>query len=139
MPPLAVQRILRDAVVIFALLMLNKGGNVGAGIFFTIMAAMVLKSPKSAYQALAITWLGLMINQAFVPKSIVWTPARLALPLLAFVRFSFDLPRLGTTLFASTVYNFFLVFVIVMAVCSQISGWYTQIALLKLEIGRAHV
>ena len=65
MPPLAVQRILRDAVVIFALLMLNKGGNVGAGIFFTIMAAMVLKSPKSAYQALAITWLGLMINQAF--------------------------------------------------------------------------
>ena len=130
--PLSTSRILRDAAIVFSLLMINKAGNVGAGIFFAILTVMVFRSPKSAFQALAICWLGLMINQGLVPKSVVWTPARLALPLLAFVRFSFDLTRLGTSLFASPVYSFFIIYVIAMAVCSNISGWYTQIALMKL-------
>lgn len=131
-PPLALQRIARNALGICALLLLNKAGSTGAVAFFVIMAAMVLSSPKAAFQALAITWLGLMINPSFVPKTLVWTPARLILPLLAFCRFSLDLTRLGTSLFASPSYCVFLVYVIVMAMCSLISGWYSQIAILKL-------
>lgn len=131
-PAIDLQRVAWDALVIMALLLLNKGGNVGAGVFFAILAVMVLMSPQSAFKALAIAWLGIMLNFSFVPKSLVWTPARLALPLLAFVRFSFDVTRLGTTLFASRTYLLFVVYVAVMAMCSVLSGWYTQIALIKL-------
>lgn len=132
LPPLALQRIARDALGICALLLLNKAGSPGAVAFFVVMTIMVLSGSKSAFKALAIMWLGLMINPYFVPKSLVWTPARLGLPLLAFFRFSFDLARLGTSLFTSPSYCFFMVYVLVMAFCSLISGWYTQIALLKL-------
>lgn len=131
-PPLDLTRIAVSALAIMALLLLNKGGNAGAAVFFTILAVMVLRSPQSAFQALAICWLGVMINVSFVPKSIIWTPARLALPLLAFVRFGFDMTRLGSTLFASPMYWLLVVYVLTMAVCSFLSGWYTQIALIKL-------
>lgn len=130
--PLDLQRLTRDAVLVMALLLLNKGGNVGAGVFFAILTVMVLRSPQAAFKALIICYVGLLLNTAFVPKSLVWTPARLALPLLAFVRFSLDLTRLGTTLLASPTYVAFLMYVLVMAACSSLSGWYTQIALMKL-------
>jgi hypothetical protein len=131
-PPLDLSRIATGALAIMALLLLNKGGSIGAGVFFTILTAMVFLSPKHAFQALAICWLGLMLNPSFVPKSIVWTPARLALPLIAFLRFSFDMTRIGSSLFTSPVYGLFLVYVGAMAICSVLSGWYTQIALMKL-------
>lgn len=131
-PPLDLARVAKHALAIMALLLLNKGGNAGAAVFFAILTVMVFQSPKRAFQALAICWLGVMINTAFVPKSIVWTPARLALPLLAFVRFSFDMTRIGATLFTSPMYAFLLVYVLIMAACSVLSGWYTQIALMKL-------
>lgn len=131
-PAIDLQRVARDAVIIIALMLLNKGGNVGAGVFFSILAVMVLKSPETAFKALAIAWVGLMINPSFVPKSLLWTPARLALPLLAFVRFSFDMTRIGTSLFATPMYGTLVVYVLIMAACSVLSGWYTQIALMKL-------
>jgi O-antigen ligase len=131
-PPLDLQRVMRDAFVIIALLLLNMPGNAGAGVFFAILTVMVLYSPRAAFKALAICWLGLMVNTFFVPKSLVWTPARLALPLLAFVRFSIDMPRVGATLFASPTYLAFLAYVAVMAACSVTSGLFTQIALTKL-------
>jgi hypothetical protein len=131
-PPLDLVRIAANVLVIMALLLLNKGGNIGAGVFFAILTVMIFMSPKHAFQALAICWLGLMINTSFVPKSIVWTPARLALPLIAFLRFSFDISRMGGSLFSSPVYILFLVYIVTMAACSVASGWYTQIALMKL-------
>lgn len=131
-PALDLRRITRDALLIAALLLINKPGNAGAAFFFAILTGMVLWSPQAAFKALALCWLGLMINPAFVPKSLVWTPARLALPLLAFVRFSVDMSRIGTSLFATSYYFFFVCYVLAMAACSLISGWYTEIALVKL-------
>ena len=131
-PPLDLARVMLNALLIVALLLINKPGNAGAGVFFAILAVMVLWSPQAALKALAICWLGIMVNTAFVPKSLVWTPARLALPLLAFVRFSIDMPRVGATLFTSPTYLSFLAYIVMMAVCSVASGWYTQIALIKL-------
>lgn len=121
-----------DAGLIMALWLLNKGGSAGAVVFFVILAVMILKSPQAAFKALLICYVGLLLNSSFVPKSIVWTPSRLALPLLAFVRFSFDLARLRTSLLISPSYAVFVVYVLIMAVCSFLSGWYTQIALMKL-------
>jgi hypothetical protein len=131
-PPLNVLRILRDTSLIVALLLINKGGTTGALIFFATLAVMLFRSPKSAFQAMAICYLGLMINQYFVPKTLVWTPARLIMPFLAFIRFSVDLSSLKTVLISRSWYLAFLLFIATMAVGSTISGWFTQIALLKL-------
>lgn len=131
-PPLDLQRVVWDALVIIALLLINKGGNAGAAVFFAIMTCMVIWSPRAALKALAIAWLGLMVNTAFVPKSLVWTPARLALPLIAYIRFSLDMQRISATLLSSGMYVAFLGYVIVMAVCSIMSGLFTLIALIKL-------
>lgn len=131
-PPLDGTRIASAAAAIVALLLINKGGDAGAAVFFLILTAMVFSSPQNAFKAIAIAGLGLMLHYSLVPKSLVWTPARLVLPFLVLLRFSFDLARLGTTLFASPTYVAFVLYVAVMAMCSIISGWYTQIALLKL-------
>jgi hypothetical protein len=130
--PLNVLRILRDTALIVALLLLNKGGTAGASVFFAVLAVMLLRSPKSAFRAMAICYLGLMINQFFVPKTLIWTPARLILPFLAFIRFSIDLSSLKTVLISRSWYLAFLLFIATMAVGSTISGWFTHIALLKL-------
>lgn len=130
--PLGPVRILRDALVITLLLLLNLGGNVGAGFFFFILLAMVVAGPSPAFKALAICYLGLMINQAFVPKSLVWTPSRIALPMIALLRFGIDVSQLRVTLLGRAWYITFMLFIFTMAVCSILSGWYTQIALLKL-------
>lgn len=130
--PLALGRIAKDALLITLLLLLNKFGNVGAGVFFAILLVMTFRSPESAFKALVIMWLGLMCNQDLVPKSLTWTPCRLALPFIALIRFSFDLIALKTSLFAKPFYAVFLAYCFVMAVCSVMSGWYTTIALTKL-------
>jgi len=130
--PLDVWRLLRDTLLIVALLALNAAGTAGSAVFFAILAVMLVVSPEAAFKALAICYLGLMINSAFVPKSLVWTPARLVLPILALVRFSIDMAALRLTLLTRSSYLALLAFVAVMAVCSVVSGWYTQIALLKL-------
>jgi len=130
--PLALGRVAKDALVIVLMLLLNYFGNVGAGVFFAILVVMTFRSPELAFKALLIMWLGLMTNQMLVPKSLVWTPCRLVLPLLSFARFSFDLIALRTSLFSKVFYTSFVVYCLIMAMCSVISGWYTLIALSKL-------
>jgi hypothetical protein len=132
LPPLALGRILRTVAWIIPLLLLNKGGNAGAGTFFAILAIMALTSPQGAFKALAICFLGLMMNVAYVPKELVWTWARLILPALALLRFLNDLSRTRTSFAAQPKYVALLVYCLVMVVCSVSSGWFTQIALLKL-------
>jgi hypothetical protein len=117
---------------VIPLLLLNKGGNAGAGVFFAILALMTLASPQGAFKAMAICFLGLMMNVAFVPKEIVWTPARLALPAIALLRFLVDLSSVRAAFATRPKYLALLVYSAVMAACSIISGWYTPIALLKL-------
>lgn len=130
--PFGVKRVVENALLIVVLLLLNQGGTVGSLLCFAIFATMVFQSPSSAFKAVAICYVGLMINQALVPKTIVWTPGRLVLPLLAFVRFSSDLAGMHTSLFGRKSYLALVVYVVVMAVCSILSGWFTSIALLKL-------
>lgn len=130
--PFSVKRVLENALLIMALLLLNQGGTAGSLLCFGILVLMIFQSPSSAFKAVAICYVGLMINQALVPKTVVWTPGRLALPLLAFVRFSFDLAAMRVSLFARKSYLALVVYVVVMAICSILSGWYTSIALLKL-------
>lgn len=131
-PALDLPRLCRDAALILALLLLNKAGSAGATVFFIILALMVFRSPESAFKAIAICYLGLMLNNAFVPKTLVWTPSRLIIPYLALIRFSSDMAALRQSLFARSSYIAFLFFVACMAVCSVVSGWFTHIALLKL-------
>lgn len=126
-------RLVVNAVLIAAVLMLNLLGTPGSILFFLILAVMVLYSPRAAFKSLAICYLGLMINQAFVPKSLVWTPGRLILPYLALIRFLSDLSALRYSLLKRPSYIALLVFVATMAVCSIASGWYPRIALLKLQ------
>jgi hypothetical protein len=130
--PLSVKRVMENALLIMALLLLNKGGTAGSLLCFAILGLMIFQSPSAAFKAVAICYVGLMINQSLVPKTIIWTPGRLVIPLLAFVRFSSDLARLHTSLFARKSYLALVVYVVVMAVCSILSGWFTSIALLKL-------
>ena len=130
--PLDPYRILRDAALTLALVLLNLGGNIGAAAFFVILVGMSLWSSPAAYKAVFISTIGLALNEAFVPKSLLWTPARVALPMLVFARFLLDLAlnRRGGGL--SAPYIAFLLYVFTMAGCSYASGWYTHIALLKL-------
>lgn len=129
--PLDAVRILRDAVLVMALMALNTAGTAGSIAFFVILAIMLLRSPEAAFKALAICYLALMINKAFVPKSLFWTPARLVLPYLALIRFSADLSTLRYSITRRSSYLCLVAFVATMAVCSIASGWYTHIALLK--------
>lgn len=130
--PLTALRVLGNALLIVALLMLNKTGDLGAVAFFAILAAMVFVSPEASFKALAICYLGLMINTFFVPKSLVWTPGRIILPALALIRALSDLSACRLSLLNRAWYVSLLVFGAVMAFCSLVSGWYTQIALLKI-------
>lgn len=130
--PLAALRILVNALLIAALLLVNRAGDLGAVAFFLILAAMIVVSPEAAFKALAICYLGLMINTFFVPKSLVWTPARIMLPALVLLRFSLDLAVYRLSLLTRPSFICLLLFAATMAFCSMLSGWYTQIALLKI-------
>lgn len=130
--PIDAGRLATTALTIVALLLINKAGTFGAIGFFAILLVMLFRSPQAAFKAMAICYLGLMINQAFVPKTLPWTPGRLILPFLALFRFSSDLSALRASLFSRSWYLALLAFVAVMAVCSIVSGWFTHIALLKL-------
>lgn len=130
--PLSLKSLFEHALLITVVLLLNKGGIAGSLLCFAVLGFMVVQSPASAFKAVAICYLGLMLNQALVPKTIVWTPGRLVLPLIALFRFSLDLMSMRRSLFSRTSYVALVGYVAVMALCSILSGWYTSIALLKL-------
>lgn len=130
--PLTALRILGNALFIIAILTLNRAGDLGSYAFFAILGIMLLWSPEAAFKALAICYMGLMINFFFVPKTLVWTPSRIVLPFLALLRFGADFASYGLSLLNRSSYLSLLFFAGVMAICSILSGWYTQIALLKI-------
>lgn len=130
--PLAPYRIARTATLLLGFMLLNKLGAAGTMAFFVILSLMVLRSPRAAFQAIALCGLALMINTAFVPKSTIWTLGRLVIPALAMVRFLIDLITMRVSGRGLVTYGALLVYILAMAVCSIMSGWYTQIALLKL-------
>ena len=132
LPPLAIGRILREVAYMIALLSLNQAGEWGSGVFFVVLAAMALYSTETAIKALGLMWLGLMINTALVPKTLTWTPCRLALPYLAMVRFMIDALSIRQWFFTQPHYVAFVSYCVVMAICSAVSGWFTTIALFKL-------
>ena len=123
--------IAQTVVGLVALFLLNKGGTAGAAIFFLVLFAMAATSTSGALKALALVGLGVQLNQFFVPKTLLWSPGRLALTAFCCLRILVDalggrripIPATAVTL---TVYC------VVAAVCSVLSGYYLQIALLKL-------
>jgi hypothetical protein len=130
--PLSLPRILFTAAVLVGLLLINKAGDIGAIAFFIILAVMAITSSKAAYQAIAICSLGLMINVGLVPKTIPWTLGRLIIPMIAMLRFAIDVTWVKKGQLALAPYAALMLFVATMAVCSILSGWFVQIALLKL-------
>jgi hypothetical protein len=130
--PLAPYRIAWTAALIIGLMLLNKLGTPGTVAFFVVLAVMILRGPRTAFQAIAICGLALMINIAFVPKSVTWTLGRLIIPGLAMIRFVPDFATARGHGRGLVVYAALLLYIAVMALCSIMSGWYTPIALLKL-------
>jgi hypothetical protein len=131
-PSLAAGQVALRAALIVALLLVNTLGTVGSVIFFVVLAAMIIRSSEAAFLALVLSGVGLLSNMRLVPKTSVWTVCRIAILFVCAARFSFDLASLGQTLFSRAYYWALLVFVAAAAVCSVLSGYYTQIALLKL-------
>lgn len=130
--PLRLQKIILQALGIMALMLLNVAGNAGAAVFFLILLVMSFRGPAGAYKAMAICFMALVMNNAYVPKSLIWTPARLAMPVVTMLVFiASDASALRRSLLTPTYFTFAL-YVATMAACSIMSGWYTQIALLKL-------
>lgn len=130
--PLVLPRIAVEMLLVFGLLLLNLAGEWGSGAFFVILVVMCLFSSSAAFKALLIMWLGLSINTAFVPKTLTWTPFRLALPYVAIARFFYDYLLTKPRFFSQPSYIAFVLYCLVMALCSVLSGWFTLIALVKL-------
>lgn len=131
-PRFSPQRIILHALLIVGLLLLNKLGNPGAAVFFLVLLGMIYRGPDWAFMALTLGFVGLVANMAIVPKSLVWTPSRLILLFVCAVRFLIDLSVLRRSLFEDAAYWALCLFTAVAAVCSIISGYYLEIALLKL-------
>lgn len=132
LPTLAPWRVGLTAVLICGLLLLNKLGTPGSIVFFSILAVMIVRSPEWAFLALMLSALGLLTNMAIVPKTSVWTVARLAIIFVCLIRFSIDLAMTRQSLFRKPYYWALLAFSGAAAFCSMISGYYVHIALLKL-------
>ncbi len=114
------------------LLLTNKLGTPGSIIFFGVVAIMILKSPEAAFLAFMLAALGLMTNASLVPKTSIWTVGRLAILFVCFLRFSLDLAAAKKSLFDKPAYWMLILFIVAAMTCSLISGYYLQIALLKL-------
>lgn len=125
-------KIFQQALVLAALFFLNKAGTAGAIAFFVIVFYMACTSPVGAFKALAIVGLGVQLNQFFVPKSIVWTPTRIALTAFCAARCASDVSAVRPSLRIPSYIWALTLFCATSAVCSILSGYYTQIALLKL-------
>lgn len=126
------KRIVEQAVLLAALFFLNKGGAAGAAVFFAIVFYMACTSPAGAMKALALVGLGVQLNQFFVPKSLVWTPARLALTAFCAARCFSDVSSARPAIRIPAYIWTLTLFCATSAVCSILSGYYTQIAVLKL-------
>lgn len=130
--PYDVRSIAWQTALLCGLFLLNKAGTPGAAVFFLILTYMALRSTTGAFKALMIVGLGITLNQFFVPKSLLWTPARLAITSICAARCIVS--ALGGK--STRVPAYFLamvMFCVVAAICSVLSGYYLLIALLKLS------
>jgi hypothetical protein len=128
---LNVSRIAATAIVAFGLLFLNKVGLGGTLVFFgVVLLAMLAGSPGLAFRASTLLMLGVCANVAFVPKTAVWTIARFVNLFLFTGRFvtaganaawATSPPYVALSAFCGTAF-----------LCSVLSGYYVEIALLKL-------
>lgn len=130
--PLALGRMAVQAALIIALLLVNKAAIPGNLAFFAVLLVLIATSPELAFKALTIGFLGLVSNQEIVPKTPVWTFARLLLPMICLARFSFDLQGLRTGLSKYLYFRALVLFVIVAALLSIMTQYFVEIALLKL-------
>lgn len=130
--PLALGRMAGQAALIIALLLVNKAYLPGNLLFFGVLLLMVSASPEKAFKALTIGFLGLVANQWIVPKSAVWTIARFILPMACLVRFGFDLGALRLSLFRRGYFLALIIFIAVAGSLSLLTGYFVEIALLKL-------
>lgn len=130
--PLALGRMAGQAALVIALLLVNKAALPGNVIFFGVLLAMIVKSPEAAFKALTIGFLGLVANQAIVPKTPLWTIARFLLPMVCLVRFGLDLKALRLNLLRQGYFFSLVAFVVVAACLSLLTGYFVEIALLKL-------
>lgn len=139
-PPFAVRRIPRQfnlsaitqtVIGLIALFLVNKGGTAGAAIFFLVLFWIAATSTSGALKALALVGLGVQLNQYFVPKTQLWSPGRLALTAFCCLRIFAD-AFAGRRIPMSATAVTLTVYCVVAAVCSLLSGYYVQIALLKL-------
>lgn len=130
--PLALERMAGHAMLVIALLLVNRAGVPGSVIFFGVLLFMISRSPETAFKALTIGFLGLVANQAIVPKTPLWTLARFLLPMACLVRFGLDLGALRLSLFRKGYYVALAVFIAVSGCLSVLTGYFVGIALLKL-------
>lgn len=125
-------RVLGETLLLCGLFMLNKAEDPGAVVFFLVLFIMAARSTAGAFKALMLVGLGVMLNQWFVPKSLVWTPTRLTLSLFCALRCFVDVFAGSQRVRVPGYFYALLAFCIASAVCSILSGYYVTIALLKL-------
>ena len=131
-PMLSLGRIVAQSLLVIAFLLLNKAGLPGNLLFFAVLIGAIAVSPEIAFKALTIGFLGLVCNQAIVPKTPFWTIARFLIPALCLVRFSLDLQALRISLFQRKYFIALSVFICVAALLSIMTQYFVEIALLKL-------
>lgn len=126
------QAICYQALLLCGLYLLNMAGTPGAAVFFLILLYMVTQSTAGAFKALLIVGLGIALNQYFVPKSMLWGPARLVVTGLCALRCIADASGGKPALRMNGYFYALMGFSGVSAICSLLSGYYVVIALLKL-------
>lgn len=131
-PMLSLGRIVAQSLLVIALLLLNKGDLPGNVLFFAVVIGAIVVSPEIAFKALTIAFLGLVCNQAIVPKTPLWTIARFVVPAICLVRFSIDLQAIRTSLFQRGYFLALCIFIVVAAILSIMTQYFVEIALLKL-------
>lgn len=130
--PFDPSRTLQHTLLLCGLFLLNMGGNAGAAAFFLILFVMAARSTPGAFKALMLVGLGVTLNQYLVPKSILWTPTRLALSGFCAVRCIVDAFAGSQRVPVGSYFHAMVGFCAASAICSLLSGYYVTIALLKL-------
>lgn len=127
-----VKDILIGSVMIALAVLINRLGFTGNIAFFILLILLAARSPRSAFQALALGLLALCTNNALVIKSIIWAFARFLMVLGLSARFLInDLPSIRGSLLRDHRYVFLCVFAFTAAVTSILSGNRPDLALMK--------
>jgi hypothetical protein len=126
------QAICYQAMLLCGLFLINKAGTPGAAVFFIILLWMASQSTAGAFKALMLVGLGIALNQYFVPKSMLWGPARLVITGFCAARCIADANAAKPPLRMNGYFYALMMFSAISALCSILSGYFVVIALLKL-------